>query len=270
MTHELSEQEMLERQAALGGVRDLVELKEKWESLQPAHTKPNYSRGYGSGSAGNGRLMESRYNGRCADCSGPIAAGDMIRYDGKAHHVDEADCEAWRDAEAARQEGDELQARYDAVEAEWLAMQGIEAPTPVESLVPILAQPLDDESAPAIPGGVYTLVCADGEYKTIKVHSPKRGNFVGKVILSYLYGPDNGGDFEAFGFLIGARCALWKRYSQNVELRALVEALADPTKAAEAGLAYALASGNCYKCGRRLTVPASIHNGMGPDCAAKA
>lgn len=269
MTHEVTDAEMLERQAALGRISNLDDLKTAWESMQPAHTKPNYSRGYGSGSAGNGRLMESRYNGRCADCSGPIAAGDMIRYDGKAHHVDAADCEAWRDAEAARLEGEELQAKYDAVELDWLAQISPATLEAAEHLATVVAPDPVDESTPAIRDGVYTLVLDDGSYKTIKVHSPKRGNFVGKTILSYLYGPDNGADFEAFGFLMGARVALWKRYSQNVELRRLVEGLVAPEKAAEAGLAYAVASGNCYKCGRRLTVPASIHNGMGPDCAAK-
>jgi SNF2 family DNA or RNA helicase len=33
------------------------------------------------------------------------------------------------------------------------------------------------------------------------------------------------------------------------------------------GLSYAMNSGRCWKCGRELTVPASIHRGLGPDCA---
>lgn len=33
------------------------------------------------------------------------------------------------------------------------------------------------------------------------------------------------------------------------------------------GLAYAVKSGNCWRCGRELTVPASIHRGMGPICS---
>lgn len=33
------------------------------------------------------------------------------------------------------------------------------------------------------------------------------------------------------------------------------------------GLAYAVKSGNCWRCGRELTVPASIHRGMGPVCS---
>jgi len=33
--------------------------------------------------------------------------------------------------------------------------------------------------------------------------------------------------------------------------------------------AHALSSGNCLACLRTLTVPASIHRGLGPDCAAR-
>lgn len=34
------------------------------------------------------------------------------------------------------------------------------------------------------------------------------------------------------------------------------------------GYEYALESKCCFRCGRELTVPASIHRGLGPDCAA--
>ena len=33
--------------------------------------------------------------------------------------------------------------------------------------------------------------------------------------------------------------------------------------------AYAIGSGKCACCGRTLTVPASVHRGLGPDCAKK-
>ena len=36
-----------------------------------------------------------------------------------------------------------------------------------------------------------------------------------------------------------------------------------------AGEAYALESANCFRCGRKLTVPVSIHRGLGPECASK-
>jgi hypothetical protein len=42
--------------------------------------------------------------------------------------------------------------------------------------------------------------------------------------------------------------------------------LGDENVAAEAALAYAIESGRCARCDRELTVPASIHQGFGPEC----
>ena len=38
----------------------------------------------------------------------------------------------------------------------------------------------------------------------------------------------------------------------------------------KAGWKYADATGRCYICNKKLTVEASIHKGLGPDCAKKA
>lgn len=47
---------------------------------------------------------------------------------------------------------------------------------------------------------------------------------------------------------------------------ALLALFNDPDVPAEAALAYALESGRCSRCDRELTVPASIHQGYGPEC----
>lgn len=36
--------------------------------------------------------MQSRFNGKCAKCSGPIKAGDEIHYDGEARKAYHPDC----------------------------------------------------------------------------------------------------------------------------------------------------------------------------------
>ena len=65
----------------------------------------------------------------------------------------------------------------------------------------------------------------------------------------------------------------WKRFKaanppERLERikRAFDRAARDPQAA---GLAFALREGACYRCGRTLTVPASVHRGLGPECARK-
>jgi hypothetical protein len=78
-------------------------------------------------------------------------------------------------------------------------------------------------------------------------------------------------DYINFAFTNGdhgeVRAYIWKRFRVHTRLdRALNHLLRNPI---DAGEAYALESGRCWRCGRRLTVPASIHRGLGPECAKK-
>jgi hypothetical protein len=55
----------------------------------------------------------------------------------------------------------------------------------------------------------------------------------------------------------------------SIRNRLAIEALADdpaPNKLAER---YAIATGTCFVCGRDLTDPVSVAQGIGPECAAK-
>jgi hypothetical protein len=56
------------------------------------------------------------------------------------------------------------------------------------------------------------------------------------------------------------------RGSNGIVNSALLALFNDPNVPAEAALAYALESGRCSRCDRELTVPASLHRGMGPEC----
>lgn len=53
----------------------------------------------------------------------------------------------------------------------------------------------------------------------------------------------------------------------NKPVRALGALLSGDFK--KYGMAYALESNHCYRCGKLLTVPASINAGLGPDCASR-
>jgi len=118
--------------------------------------------------------------------------------------------------------------------------------------------------------GIYTIVYADGQHRTLQIK-----DWNGKTIAGYLAGPDNEKSYKFFGFLTSEnRINFWRSFSgsQTPERMRLIQRAidiiaSDPSKA---GMAYALHSSRCYRCNRTLTVPASIHNGLGPDCAKKA
>lgn len=126
---------------------------------------------------------------------------------------------------------------------------------------------------PAIKGlslriGTFTVVM-EGEHITLRVEVCDSGNLKGKTIVSFLSGPDNTRDFTGFAFWNQEResLAMWKKFADNQKLKQAVYAILNDQIGA--GEAYALESGNCFLCNRKLTVPASLHRGMGPICSEK-
>jgi len=133
--------------------------------------------------------------------------------------------------------------------------------------------PLTDGLPNDVHPGYYTVILNrsdPSDYVTLRVTEPRDGKYdKGLKIVSYLAGPDNSSDYVGFAFLKPAGVQVWKRFRDGTIERqiAALRSLAGATDPGEHGMAYALRSNNCCKCGRRLTVPASIHRGMGPVCA---
>ena len=223
-----------------------------------------------------GKLMEARYAGKCVDCGAAFPAGHMIRFDGKAHCATFAECE---ENKAAREDAETMeqirQAEYrneraldkadrmsaddwyeDAREREALANEQADA---------------EARAARTRGDGKWTLQFSDGHYRTFRIRTQAEdASFApGKRIVQFLSGPDNEFSYTSFAFLTDHGVQLWKRYQSDSQLAADAAILNDVPAAQAAGLAYAMASGHCCRCGRTLTVPASLHLGMGPDCAAK-
>ena len=120
-----------------------------------------------------------------------------------------------------------------------------------------------------ISNGTYTVVYNGGDYRTLRVK-----DWNDKIIIGYLSGQDNESDFTYVGFLTESNeVKFWRKFSNNKPIEWLqrferaVQIIAGDT--GKAGLEYALRSSRCYRCNRKLTVPASIHAGLGPDCATK-
>lgn len=119
--------------------------------------------------------------------------------------------------------------------------------------------------------GFFTIVHADESYTTVRIRRQKAdAEFApGQLVLSYLSGSDNEHDYTQFALEAhDGPIIIFKKFRQNERLADVVRVLTKDPKAS--ALAYAMRSGRCSRCGRTLTVPASLHSGMGPDCASKA
>lgn len=119
-----------------------------------------------------------------------------------------------------------------------------------------------------IPLGTFTVVFPDG-HVTIRLQKPqdKAKQAEGVVYAKYLMGADNTSDFQYFAAIVNGNIRARGFERQVVALKVVLTSTGP--ELGKMGMAYALASSNCFYCGRTLTVPASIHSGMGPDCAAK-
>lgn len=121
----------------------------------------------------------------------------------------------------------------------------------------------------SVPDGRYTVVW-DNNYKTIRVQTQDVfATFMpGRVVLSFLSGPNNDRDYTSFAHVDErGNVRIWSKHQANATLREAVKFLVGNPKAASQ--AYAIESNACSRCNRTLTVPASLHAGLGPECAKK-
>jgi len=130
---------------------------------------------------------------------------------------------------------------------------------------------------PSITPGTYTIVFpaedAD-DYLTLRVKPANFGDLpAGTLTVSFRDTTAEYG-WTRFGFISPAgELRIWSRfngsdYDREIHAAEILTSGSDEDRAA-AGEAYALRSGKCWHCGRKLTVPTSIHRGLGPDCAKK-
>jgi hypothetical protein len=152
---------------------------------------------------------------------------------------------------------------------ELLKTPKIASPTPSPSV------PLGAGDAIDVPIGTFTLVRADGSYRTLQLGHPKWAG--GKLVAAYLCGSDNELSYRQCAFIASdGRVSLFRKFQANASLRADLESFIKCTTgerdaAHERFLgeaeAFAMRSGRCMRCAHRLTVPASLFRGLGPVCA---
>jgi hypothetical protein len=130
---------------------------------------------------------------------------------------------------------------------------------------------------PACKSGTYTIVLDEiGNYRTLKLSDVPaekcvNGTPVGTQYVGYLKGANNETDYQPMGYICGTELRIKTIYRKDSNIvKALTVLLsADKETQHDMGHAYAIESNRCWRCNRTLTVPNSIHRGLGPECAKK-
>lgn len=137
---------------------------------------------------------------------------------------------------------------------------------------PVVAEKALEAASPRV--GTFTVVMGT-ERRTIRIkaHWDAAEAKKGTLVASFLSGADNESSYTGFAFITPqGKAIVWKRYRNGGGSALIISALSYLLQSGDyegAGMTYALESGNCYRCGRTLTVPASIGRGLGPECAKK-
>ena len=162
---------------------------------------------------------------------------------------------------------------YGEVEA-LVSRYGAGHPVVAERAKAALVRERASGSAELIPAeGYYTVVLNGNEsdYVTFCVErqSDKARFAPGKLLIHRLIGADNTRDYRAVALApeVQYSMRIFKNELQDHRLVAALHALVAAPETA--GQHYAMKSSRCRRCGRVLTVPHSLHNGYGPECARK-
>lgn len=115
----------------------------------------------------------------------------------------------------------------------------------------------------------FTLVSTKtGARFTYKIRQPKEDS---PHFVSLLNGPDNTEDYQFLGTIFADKTYRHGRKSSVSETASSAVAISYFLRFLLQGRVSDLVEvwheGKCGRCGRKLTVPASIERGLGPDCA---
>lgn len=132
------------------------------------------------------------------------------------------------------------------------------------------------DRAHPVPGGYYTVVLGPKSHRTLRLSDwvpDKRKEGAEVRWISLLTGPDNTSDYTTACLQRDDGSLMYMRdFNDDGPLKSAVRVLLNPDGLNDRELAreaYAMASGRCANCNRKLTVPASLHRGLGPECASK-
>jgi hypothetical protein len=129
---------------------------------------------------------------------------------------------------------------------------------------------MQNQGRSPIQDGYYSVVYPTGAYRTLRFRTAKAGFFQGRQVLA----------FKEMGEYVGCGTVnpngsiwFWKRFTSINPIERLARIRYAVRKIIEAPneyqVAFALKEGRCARCGRKLTVPASLSFGLGPECAGR-
>ena len=124
---------------------------------------------------------------------------------------------------------------------------------------------------PTIFNGTYTVLSPSGEHRTFRVSTWKNADRPTRSV-GLLVGSDNEASYKGFGFVQDdGRIIVWKscRGGQFDKLARMLEDLFSEDSRFKARGMTVEESRECLRCGRTLTTPQSITDGIGPECAKK-
>lgn len=132
-------------------------------------------------------------------------------------------------------------------------------------------------TCPDLPNGEFTIISPTGARRTVRIRRQAAdASFQpGQRIISVLTGPDNTdwGSWTSVGMLRqDGSVMVWRKFQGSAHEKTVVfavRALRAQQKGADLAGVEILASSTCCRCNRRLTVPESILQGMGPECATR-
>jgi len=128
-----------------------------------------------------------------------------------------------------------------------------------------------------VPHGTYTVDMGDGSHVTLQLEPASFVKDRTTTTASFLSGADNELSYTGFAFVEqDGRVVVWRKFReghgrQQAALQLLLTGDVDEAhrRFLDMAEAYALQSGSCMRCGKTLTVPASLHRGLGPVCAGR-
>ena len=132
---------------------------------------------------------------------------------------------------------------------------------------------IEQQRAARVPDGTYTIVGPHGGHRTLSLSSDTswmtRPPVPGTRILGAVLTGDNERPTSIGVVYPDGAVSMWRRFEERNDLRKAARFLlaGGLARAIEAGKAYAIRSGRCMFCRRKLTTPESVHFGYGPDCA---
>ncbi len=125
---------------------------------------------------------------------------------------------------------------------------------------------------------IFTIATPEG-HKTYKIRvKDATDRFPATIFVSLLVGPDNESDYAYLGILnaqtgavrtTGKSCRAANHFDVRLLERILARVWANDHSAYESKGYRTFHEGKCGRCGRTLTVPASVESGIGPECARK-